>query len=112
MAPFSARTAVSPVGNTYGAAAAVMLPLRVFAIDPNVSCIEPVAVPSTVGVSVNVTSDVSDAIVPDPDATVPDDAVITHAVPFASTEFVVAVTLVAVPTTSADDEKLTVVGNR
>ena len=94
------------------AAAGCVDALSVFVIAANVSCIETVAVSAAVGVNVNVACVVSDAIVPDPDATVPDDAVITQAVPFASTEFVVAVTLVAVPTTSVGDEKLTVVGNR
>ena len=93
----------SGVGNT-----ALML----FVIDAHVSVIVPVAAAATTGVSVNVTFDVSDAVVPVPDATVPDDAVMTHAVPLASTELVVAVTLVAVPTTSVEDEKLAVVGNR
>jgi hypothetical protein len=62
-------------------------------------------------VYVNGTDVLSIAAVPDPDATVPDDAVIAHDAPAATAVSVVAVTLAAIPIVSAGCENDTDVGN-
>jgi hypothetical protein len=85
--------------------------LRLFAIDAKVSCRVPVAAVAADGVKVNATCSVSDAVVPEPDVMVPDDAEALYAVPAAIAVSVVAVMLVAVPTVNAGCERLTVVGS-
>jgi hypothetical protein len=62
-------------------------------------------------VYVNGTDVLSVAAVPDPDVTVPDDAVIAHDAPAATADSVVAVTLAAVPIVSEGCENDTDVGS-
>ena len=79
--------------------------------DAKVNVKVPVDADFAVGVYVNATDDVSVAAVPEPEATVPDDAVIAHDAPAAMGVIGVAVTLAAVPTVSAGCENDTDAGN-
>ena len=80
-------------------------------IDAKVICKVPVAAVVAEGVKVNATCVTSDAVVPEPEVMVPEDADALYAVPAAIAVSVVAVMLVAVPTVNIGCEKLTVVGN-
>jgi hypothetical protein len=70
-------------------------------MDAKVNVSVPVDAAFAVGVYVNGIDVTSVASVPDPDATVPDDAVTAHVAPAATALSVVAVTLTAVPIVSA-----------
>lgn len=85
--------------------------LRLLVMDAKVSTIVPVAAAVVAGVKVSVACVVSEAVVPEPGVTVPDDAEAVHETPAVMAVSVVAVMLVAFPTVSRGCEKLTVVGN-